>query len=144
MTSKFRYRNKERVTRDAPTPVTIISARKTVRAEMETFLAYRPESWRYILGVFGDWYGWDEDVASFQREDFKSYAAHLEKFCPTNRKYWSPGAKKLSQHLTQFLRSTGRVVIVARNEQDATIAKATGVVPNTLVLTRADFPRLKK
>ena len=79
---------------DAPTPLTIISARKTLKAEMQTFLANRPESWRHILAVFGDWYGWDNDITSFQRDDFKSYAAHLEKFCPANRKYWSPRTRK--------------------------------------------------
>jgi integrase len=46
--------------------------------------------------------------------------------------------------LLTFLRSTGRVVIVARNEQDVTIAKATAVVANTLVLTRSDFPKVNK
>jgi hypothetical protein len=35
-----------------------------------------------------------------------------------------------------FLRSTGRVVIEVRNEQDATIAEATAVIPNTLVVIR--------
>lgn len=36
------------------------------------------------------------------------------------------------------------MVLVARNEQDATIKKATAVIPDTLVLTRADFPVMNK
>jgi len=130
----------------APTPVTVIPERKIVRTEVEAFLANRPESWRYILGVFGDWYGWEEDPASFQREDFQAFAAHLEKLRPANKKecYAPRTRKNYLKHLTQFLRSTGRVVIVVRNEQDATIAKVTAIIPNTLVLTRADFPKVNK
>jgi hypothetical protein len=62
---------------NVPTPVTIMSARKTVRTEMQTFLTNRPQSWQYILGVFDDFFGWDKDPATFQRADFKAYAAHL-------------------------------------------------------------------
>ena len=55
----------------SPTPVIIIPEKKTLRTEVEAFLVCRPKSWRYILGVFGDWYGWDENPADFQREDFQ-------------------------------------------------------------------------
>lgn len=39
---------------NAPTPVTIITQPKTLRTEVQTFLANKPDSWRHILGVFGD------------------------------------------------------------------------------------------
>jgi integrase len=131
---------------NAPPPVTIITQPKTVRTEVQTFLANKPDSWRHILGVFGDWYGWDKDPADFQREDFHTFAAHLTKLRPAvNKECLAPRTRKnYLKHLTQFLRSTGRVVIVVRNEQETTIAKATAVIPNTLVLTRADFPRVNK
>jgi integrase len=134
-----------RTSLNAPSPVTIITQRKTLRAEVQRFLASRPESWRYILGVFGDWYGWDKDPASFQREDFQAFAAHLAKLRPAHRECLAPRTRKnYLNHLTTFLRSTSRVVNVVRNEQDATITKATAVIPNTLVLTRADFPKVNK
>jgi hypothetical protein len=38
----------------------------------------------------------------------------------------------------------GRVVLVARDEQDSTIKRAMAVIPNTLVLTHADFPVVNK
>ncbi len=134
---------------NAPTPVAIVTQRKTVRTGVQAFLANRPESWRYILGVFGEWYGWDKDPADFQREDFQAFAAHLAKLPPANRpaakEYLAPRTQKnYLKDLATFLRNTGRVVIVVRNEQDATIAKATAVIPNTLVLTRADFPKVNK
>jgi integrase len=129
----------------APTPVAIVTQRKTVRSEAQAFLASRPESWRYILGVIGDWYGWDNNLSDFQREDFHAFAAHLTKLRPANKECLAPRTRKnYLKHLTQFLRNTGRVVIVVRNEQDATITKATAVIPNTLVLTRADFPKVNK
>lgn len=135
-----------RASLNAPSPVTIITQRKTFRTEVQRFLANRPESWRYILGVFGDWYGWDRDPASFQRHDFQAFATHLAKLRPANKKEClaSRTRRNYLKHLAQFLRSTGRVMIVVRNEQDATIAKATAVIPNTLVLTRADFPKVNK
>jgi hypothetical protein len=74
-----------RVSHNTPTPITVITRRKTLRTEVQTFLANRPESWRYILGVFGDWYGWDKDAVSFQREDFQAFAAHLAKLRPANK-----------------------------------------------------------
>jgi len=83
-----------RASLDAPTPVTIISARKTVRTEMQTFLTNRPESWQYILGVFGDFFGWDKDPATFQRADFKAYAAHLSKLRAANKKCLDPRTQK--------------------------------------------------
>lgn len=131
---------------NTPTPVTVITQRKILRTEVQTFLANRAESWRYILGVFGDWYGWDKDLASFQRADFQAFAGHLAKLRPAykNECYAPRTRKNYLKHLTQFLRSTGRVVIVVRNDQDATIAKATAVIANTLVLTRADFPKVNK
>ena len=61
---------------NAPTPVAIITQPKAVRSEVQTFLANKPDSWRHILGVFGDWYGWDKNPAAFQREDFHAFAAH--------------------------------------------------------------------
>lgn len=133
-----------RVSHNTPTPITVITQRKTLRTEVQTFLANRPESWRYILGVFGDWYGWDKDPVSFQREDFQAFAAHLARLRPAKECLASRTRKNYLKHVTQFLRSTGRVVLVVRNEQDATIAKATAVIPNTLVLTRADFPKVNK
>jgi len=113
---------------------------------VQTFLANKPDSWRHILGVFGDWYGWDKNPADFQRQDFHAFAAHLTKLRPAvNKECLAPRTRKnYLKHLTQFLRSTGRVVIVVRNEQETTIAKATAVIPNTLVLTRADFPKVNK
>ena len=131
---------------NAPTPVAIITQPKAVRSEVQTFLANKPDSWRHILGVFGDWYGWDKNPADFQREDFHAFAAHLTKLRPAvNKECLAPRTRKnYLKHLTQFLRSTGRVVIVVRNEQETTIAKATAVIPNTLVLTRADFPKVNK
>ena len=130
---------------NTPTPITVITQRKTLRTEVQSFLVNRPESWRYILGVFGDWLGWDKDPVSFQREDFQAFAAHLAKLHPANKECLAPRTRKnYLKHVTQFLRSTGRVVIVVRNEQDATIAKATAVIPNTMVLTRADFPKVNK
>jgi integrase len=130
---------------NAPAPVTIVPQRKTVRTEVQAFLANRPESSRYILGVFGDWYGWDKDPVDFQREDFQAFAAHLAELRPANKECLAPRTRKnYLKHLTQFLRRTGRVVIVVRNEQDVTLAKATAVIPNTLFLTRADFPKVNR
>jgi len=129
----------------APTPVPIITQPKTVRAEVQTFLANKPESSRHILGVFGDWYGWDKDPAEFQREDFRAFAAHLTKLRPANKEYFAPRTRRnYLKNLATFLRSTGRIVIVSRNEQDANLAKVTAVIPNTLFLTRADFPKVNK
>jgi integrase len=119
----------------SPTPVTIISVRKTVREASKEFLADKSGAWRHILGVFGDFYGWDKDPASFQRADFKAYAQHVGKLRlrpRTQLNYLS--------NLTTFLRGTGRVVLIARNEQDATVKKATAVIPNTLILVSSDFP----
>lgn len=124
---------------NAPASLTIVTARKTLRTETQTFLAEKPDAWRHILGVFGDFYGWDKDPASFQRPDFKAYAAHVTKLGLRPRTQ-----KNYLAHLTTFLRSTGRIVLVARNEQDATIKKATAVIPNTLVLTHTDFPVVNK
>jgi len=125
--------------------VAIISERKTFRTAVLEFLKDKPEAIRHILGVFGDFHGWDNDPANFQREDFKRYAAHLGKLRPVNKECLAPRTRKnYLNHLTTFLRSTGRVVLVARNEQDATVKKATAVIPNTLVLTRADFPKVNK
>jgi len=130
---------------NAPTPVAVIAQRKTLRTEVQAFLAHRPKSWRYILGVFGDFYGWDEDPASFHREDFQAFAAHLAKLRPANKECLAPRTQKnYLKHLMTFLRSTGRVVIEVRNEQDATIAEATAVIPNTLVVVRSDFPKVNK
>jgi integrase len=130
---------------NAPTRVTIITP-KTVRTEVQAFLSNRPKSWRYILGVFGDWYGWDKDPASVQREDFQAFAAHLAKLSPAHKEcLMAPRTRKnYLKHLTQFLRSSGRVVIVVRNEQDVTLAKATAVIPDTLFLIRADFPKVNR
>ena len=120
----------------------MIAKRETVGAAVNTFLADQPDALRYILGVFRDCYGWGRDPASFPRTDFKAYAAHLEKVRPARKECWSPHTRKnYLNHLTTFLRSTGRIVIAARNEQDATIKRATAVIPNTLVLARADFLR---
>lgn len=35
-------------------------------------------------------------------------------------------------------------MIVARNEQEATLRKATAIIPNTLILAQADFPRVNR
>jgi hypothetical protein len=123
----------------APQPVAIIGPRKTVRDAVSDFLKGKPEATRFILGVFGDFYGWDEDPVNFQRVDFKAYAAHVAKLGKRPRTQ-----KNYLNHLTTFLRSMGRVVLVARNEQDATVRKATAVIPNTLVLTRSDFPKINR
>jgi len=129
----------------SPTPVTVITQRKTVGTEVQAFLVQRPKSWRYILSVFGDFYGWDEDPASFQREDFQAFAVHLARLRPANKECLAPRTQKnYLKNVLTFLRSAGRVVILARNEQDVTIAKATAVIPNTLILTRSDFPRANK
>jgi hypothetical protein len=53
-------------------PPGIISARKTLREATQEFLADKSEAWRHILGVFGDFYDWDKNPASFQRTDFKT------------------------------------------------------------------------
>jgi integrase len=130
---------------NAPTPVTIITQRKTVRTEVQAFLTNRPKSWRYILGVFGDFYGWDKDLTNFERGHFRTFAAHLTKLRPAHKECLAPRTQKnYLKNLLTFLRCTGRVVIVVRNEQEATIQKATTVIPNTLVLTRADFPKVNK
>lgn len=101
---------------NGPTPVTIIPEKKTLRTEVEAFLAHRAESWRYILGVFGDWFGWDKDPAHFQREDFRAFAVHLTKVKACNKdECLAPRTRKnYLKDLSQFLRSTGRVVIVVR------------------------------
>ena len=52
------------------TPRSIISVRKTLREATQEFLAVKSEAWRLILGVFGDFYGWDKNPASFQRTNF--------------------------------------------------------------------------
>jgi integrase len=130
---------------NSPTPLTIISEQKTLRKEVQRFLANKSESWRYILAVFGDFYGWDKDPANFQREDFKAYAAHLANLRPAYKDCLAARTQRnYLDHLTTFLRNTGRVVTVARNEQDATIKKATALIANTLVLTQADFPKVNK
>jgi len=122
---------------NALAPVAVIAQKKTLRTEVQAFLAHRPKSWQYILGVFGDFYGWDEDPASFHREDFQAFAAHLAKLRPANKEGLAPRSQKnYLKHLMTFLRSAGRVVIEVRNEQDATIAEATAVIPNTLVVIR--------
>jgi hypothetical protein len=123
----------------SPPPLTIISPRQILRDAVSDFLKDKAEATRYILGVFGSFYGWDRQPGQFQRADFKAFARHLATLDlrPRTRKNYLG-------HVCTFFRGTGRVVLVARNEQDATIKKATAIIPNTLVLTQADFPIVNK
>jgi integrase len=124
----------------APALITVLPSKKSLRDTMGEFLADKePKNWRHILTTFGAWWGWEKDPANFQRSEFKAFARHIETLDlrpRTRRNYLS--------NLTTFLRGTGRVVLVARNEQDATIKKATAFIPNTLILTHADFPVVNK
>jgi hypothetical protein len=43
-----------------------------------------------------------------------------------------------------FFRASGRVVLFARDEQDATLLATTVVVKNTLILMSADMPKFTK
>jgi integrase len=97
------------------------------------------------LGVFGNWYDWDKDPADFQREDFRAFAAHLTKLRPAHKECLAPRTQRnYLKNLLTFLRATGRSVIVVRNEQELIIQEATAIIPNTLVLTRTDFPKVNK
>jgi hypothetical protein len=53
-------------------------------------------------------------------------------------------SEKLSKKYAHLSPQYRAVVIVVRNEQEATIQKVTAVIPNTLVLARADFPKVNK
>ena len=104
------------------------------------FLATKPrENWRHIVNVFGEWWGWGKEPADFQRPDFKAfgkYVASLELRPRTEHNY-------LNQVCT-FLRATGRVVLIADTEQDATLKRAMAFVPNTLILVASDFPTVNR
>jgi len=123
----------------SPPALAIISLRQTLRDAVCEFLKDKPEATRHILGVLGSFYGWDREPWQFQRANFKAFARHVATLDlrPRTQKNY------LSQVCT-FLRSIGRVVLVARNEQDATIKKVTAIIPNTLILTQADFPVVNK
>jgi hypothetical protein len=45
----------------SPSSLTIISPRQTLRDAVRDFLKDKPEATRYILGVFGSFYGWDRE-----------------------------------------------------------------------------------
>jgi integrase/recombinase XerD len=94
---------------------------------------------RHILHVFGQWWGWTKDPATFHRPEFRAfgkYVASLGLRPRTEYNYLS--------HVCTFLRATGRVVEVANNEQSATLKRAMAVVPNTLVLVSSDFPAVNR
>jgi integrase/recombinase XerD len=115
-------------------------APRMLREVASEFLATRPrENWRHIVNVFGEWWGWGKDPADFQRADFKAfgkYVATLELRPRTEYNYLN--------HVCTFLRATGRVVLVADTEQDATLRRAMAVVPNTLILVSSDFPTVNR
>jgi hypothetical protein len=104
------------------------------------YLATKPrENWRHIVNIFGDWWGWTKDPAGFQRADFNSF-----------RKYGATlGLRPRTEHnyliqVCTFFRATGRVVIVADSERDATLKRAMAVVPNSLILVSSDFPTVNR
>jgi integrase len=124
----------------APALITISPASKTLRDAVSKFLAEREaKNWRHILTTFGVWWGWDKDPATFQRPDFKAFARYIENLSLRPR-----SQKNYLNNLTTFFRGTGRVVLVARGEQAATIMRATAVIPNTLILVASDFPIVNK
>jgi len=124
----------------APTPITVIPARKTLRDAASEFLAEKEtKNWRHMLTTFGVWWGWEKHPANFQRPDFKAFARYIETLDLRPRTQ-----KNYLNNLTTFLRGTGRVVFVARGEQEATIMRATAVIPNTLILVASDFPVVNK
>jgi len=104
------------------------------------FLATKPrENWRHIVNVFGEWWGWGKDPVDFQRSDFKAFGKYVA----------SLGLRPRTEHnylnqVCTFLRATGRVVLVADTEQDATLRRATAVVPHTLILVSSDFPTVNR
>jgi hypothetical protein len=74
------------------------------------------QNWRHILNVFGEWWGWTNDPASFQRPDFKAFGQDIATLGLRPR----TECNYLSRVCT-FLRGTGRVVEVANTEQDASL-----------------------
>src|SRR6267142_975215 len=120
--------------------VTALKPKVTLRQTVSDFLLTKEnKNWRHQLGVFADWYGWEKDPAEVRRPDWQAYARHIQTLDlrpRTQHNYLS--------NLNTFLRFTGRVVLVERTEQDATLAKAGAVLANTLVLTSADFPTVNK
>jgi hypothetical protein len=104
------------------------------------FLAAKPkENWRHIVNTFGEWWGWAKSPADFQRHDFKAFAKHVGTLGLRPR-----GEHNYLNQICTFLRATGRVVVVAKTEQDATLKRAMAFVPNTLILVASDFPTVNR
>jgi integrase len=120
--------------------VTALKPKVTSRKAVADFLKMKEtKNWQHQLGVFADWYGWERDPGELQRSDFKAYARHVESLGLRPRT-----EKNYLSNLCTFLRWTGRVVLVAGTEQDATLAKAGAVIANTLVLVSNDFPTVNQ
>jgi hypothetical protein len=61
---------------------------------LSDFLKGKPQATRYILGVFGKFYGRDKDPASFKRVDFKAHASHLANRRPVHKERMAPRTRK--------------------------------------------------
>ena len=128
--------------------VTTLSTRKTVAEAITKFIANkngadrhaqrRARGWKWLLDLFSNW--WDKIyIDEFTREDFQAFQKYLAK------KGRQPRTQcNLLRSLVTFFRASGRVVLFAGDEQEATMLAATVVVKNTLILMSADMPKFTK
>ena len=128
--------------------VATLPTRKTVAEAVKKFIANkngedrhaqrRARSWKWLLDLFSNW--WDKTyIDEFTREDFQAFQEYLAKKGRQPRTQYN-----LLRSLVTSFRASGRVVLFARDEQEATILAATVVVKNTLILMSADMPKFTK
>jgi len=128
--------------------VTTLRTSKTVAEAITKFIANkngedrhaqrRARSWKWLLDLFSNW--WDKTyIDEFTREDFQAFQKYLAKKGKQPRTQCN-----LLRSLVTFFRASGRVVLFAGDEQEATMLAATVVVKNTLILMSADMPKFTK
>jgi uncharacterized protein (TIGR02391 family) len=128
--------------------VTTLRTSKTVAEAITKFIANkngedrhaqrRARSWKWLLDLFSNW--WDKTyVDEFTREDFQAFQKYLAKKGRQPRTQYN-----LLRSLVTFFRASGRVVLFAHDEQEATILAATVVVKNTLILMSTDMLKFTK